>query len=459
LSSSEKKRPGRWLHFIGVAGSGMSALAQYHVVRGGKVSGSDRAFDHGERGHIRKRLAEAGIVITSQDGSGIAEGCAAVVVSTAVESDIPDVVAAKRLNIPVIHRSELLAEFIGDKQAIAVTGTSGKSTVTAMIFEILAGAGKNPSVITGGALAKLEADGLLGNAYAGDGPHLVVEADESDGSLVRYRPWCSLILNLQRDHKEPDEVAEMFSQLRIQTEGPLIIGSDPALNFLSPGAIRFGQADFKPTDVLLAPDHSTFKLGGVSFMLPAPGLYNVLNATAAITACVQTGLPLKSMVAPLRTFHGVARRFQTVGTARNIHVIDDFAHNPDKIRAALSAAHLQHRRVLAVFQPHGFGPTRFLRDDLIAAFKSALSADDILWLPEIYYAGGTVVRDISSRDIVSGIREGGRDARFVEGRRALAPVIAAEARDGDLVLVMGARDPSLTDFCREILTALDPDDA
>jgi UDP-N-acetylmuramate--alanine ligase len=163
------------------------------------------------------------------------------------------------------------------------------------------------------------------------------------------------------------------------------------------------------------------------------------------------------MAAPLAAFGGIARRFQSLGAAGGVEVIDDFAHNPDKIAAALATAHgrlAPGGRVLAVFQPHGFGPTRFLRDALIAAFSEHLAPSDVLWLPEIFFAGGTVTRDISSADLVAGIVHAGRDARFETERSRLAPLIAAEARPGDVVLVMGARDPSLTDFGRECLAAL-----
>lgn len=455
MSLSDQSARGRWLHFVGVGGSGMSALAQYHAARGGRVSGSDRAFDAGERDAIRSCLINADVKIVPQDGRELDAGCAAVVVSTAVESQIPDVVTARSLNIPILHRSELLAQFVAAGRSIAVTGTSGKSTVTAMIFEILRAAGRRPSVITGGPLALLQASGLLGNAWAGEGGELVFEADESDGSLVHYHPWCSVVLNLQRDHKEPAEVALMFDQLKVQTRGPVIVGPDPALEYLAPGTIRFGSGDFEPLDVSLLPESSAFSMSGVAFHLPVPGRHNVLNAAAAIAACAQTGLPIADMADPLRKFRGVSRRFQTIGVVGDIRVIDDFAHNPDKIRAALAAAHLQQRRVLAVFQPHGFGSTRFLRDDLITAFAEALHDNDVLWLPEIYYAGGTVVKDISSAEIVNALQSAGRDARFTAERGRLTSQIAAEARSGDLVLVMGARDPSLTDFCRDILCALD----
>ena len=178
------------------------------------------------------------------------------------------------------------------------------------------------------------------------------------------------------------------------------------------------------------------------------------NALAAIAACRALGVPPADMAAPLAEFRGVGRRFQILGTARGVEVVDDFAHNPAKLEAALETAHRRAKRVLAVYQPHGFGPTRFLRDDFVKTFATALTSEDRLWLLEIFYAGGTAQRDLSSADIAAEIVSHGRRAAFAPGREELIHAIAAEAREGDLVLIMGARDPSLTDFARAVLERL-----
>ncbi len=371
--SPEKQQP-EWLHFAGVGGSGMSALAQFHALSGGKATGSDRAFDQNQRNRIRAGLEQTGVIIFPQDGSGLEAGCTGLVVSTAVEDKVPDVRFARELGIPILHRSELLARHVAQKRTIAVSGTSGKSTVTAMIFTILHACDQDPSLLTGAALPALVADGFLGNAWAGSGDLLVIEADESDGSLVRYHPWAGVILNLGRDHKEPAELLEMFTTFRRQTTGPFVIGEADNLATLVQGGshARFGlgpACDFQAQQIDLEPDRSRFVIDGVNFELPVPGLFNVLNALAAIAVGAETGLSLSQMVSPLAAFGGVARRFQSVGHANNIEVIDDFAHNPDKIAAALTTAHQRRGRVLAFFQPHGFGPTRFLKDDLIATFQ------------------------------------------------------------------------------------------
>ena len=470
-----------WLHFAGLAGSGMSGLAQFHAQAGGPTTGSDRAFDQGERPEIRARLEALGVGIFSQDGSFptaaepgrmcAGQTCAAVVVSTAVEDRVPDIAAAREQGIPILHRSELLARYVADHQAIAVSGTSGKSTVTAMVFTILRACGLNTGLLTGGPLTALVNDGHIGNAWAPapqEGtPYLVIEADESDGSLVRYHPWAGIILNLGLDHKTPEEVMAMFEVFKENVSGPLIVGADDNLADLAQGSEVFGIGDDgRPGtwagNINLGPGGSDFQVDGVPFHLPAPGLYNVHNATAAIAAGRACGLTLEQMAPAVAGFAGVSRRFERVGEAAGVAVIDDFAHNPDKIAAAVAAAHegleKSGGRVLAVFQPHGFGPTRFLREALVATFATSLGSDDVLWMPEIFFAGGSVTRDISSGDLVNDVCRRGRDARFLPERGDLPSAIAAEARPGDLVLVMGARDPSLTEFSRTILCELGKSD-
>jgi len=462
-------RPLRY-HFAGVAGSGMSALAQYHLLSGGFASGSDRAFDAGERGEIRARLEALGMEIAPQDGSALAPAggtdaatvaapaCDGLIVSSAVEESVPDVAAARRLGVPVLHRSELLARFVDERRTVAVAGTSGKSTVVAMIFEILRGCRRDPSVITGGELRLLQEEGLLGNAWAGRGKVLVIEADESDGSITRYAPWAGVLLNMQRDHKELAELQPIFAAFRRNVRGPFLVGDDDNLAPLAENATRFGLCEactIRAQDVLVTPDGARFSIAGVRFTLPAPGMHNVRNAVAALAACQALGLRFSQMAAPLARFRGVARRFQTVGRARGVEVVDDFAHNPDKILAALSTARARGKRILAVFQPHGYGPTRFLRDDLVAAFTRGLRPTDRLYLPEIYFAGGTVTRDVSSRDIATAVASRGVPTLFTERRDDIVTSVAGEAREGDVILVMGARDPSLTDFCRRILARLE----
>ena len=445
------------LHFAGVGGSGMSALAQYLAQRGGRASGSDRSFDQGRNGAGRLLLEGAGVALFPQDGGGGRGDCAGLVYSTAVEEEVPDIKEARRLGVPLLHRSELLAHFVAERRTLAIAGTSGKSTTVAMVFEILRSAGLDPSVITGGELVALQREGLWGNAWAGASDLLVVEADESDGSLVRYHPAVAVILNLQRDHKEMEEVAGMFAVFAAQAREGLVVGEADNLAPFAGGATvsGFGRtARVRAEDVLESPDGSRFRVDGTRFRLNVPGRHNVENALAAIAACQEVQVPLAAMVAPLERFQGVARRFQVLGSARGVEVVDDFGHNPAKIAASIRTAHLRAARVLAVFQPHGYAPMRFLRADFVAAFKAALGPQDRLWLLEIFYAGGTATRDISSADVAAQITAQGVQARFAPSREALVAALVEAARPGDLVLVMGARDPSLSGLARDILAAL-----
>lgn len=436
----------------------MSALAQFHVMGGGRASGSDRSFDRGQAEDLRRLLEALGVTIVPQDGSGPASNPDAVIASTAIEEDNPDFAVARRLGITIIHRADMLARYVEEKKTIAVAGTSGKSTVVAMIFEILTAAGRDPSVITGGGLRALEARGLVGNAVLGAGDILVVEADESDGTLVRYKPWLGVLLNVEKDHKEVPELVRLFTEFKGRCGAFIVQSGSPGLESLEPGSRSFGSESgsvVRGENIQLGPRESRFQVRGLTFHLPTPGRHNVENALAAIAACLEAGAALEACVRGLEEFKGVARRFERVGQAGGVAVVDDFAHNPAKVRAALAAAHLQAKRVLAVFQPHGFAPTRFNRQEFIDAFSEALGPDDVLWLPEIYYAGGTAQKTISSKDIADPIRARGKDARYVEHREEIPALAAREAKEGDLVLVMGARDPSLGEFARAILAALD----
>ncbi len=292
-------------HYAGVGGSGMSALAQYQVLSGGKASGSDRGFDRDQRPDSRAQLERLGVTIYPQDGSGVADECAALVVSTAVEDTVPDVAAAHAHGIPIVHRSELLAHFVAAQRTIAVSGTSGKSTVAAMAFEVLRGAGRDPGVITGGDLELLRAEGLWGNAWRGASDLLVIEADESDGSLVRYEPAIGVVLNLQKDHKPEAEVFAMFETFVARTRECVVLGEGENLTSLAAAArarglrtivFGFGPAADVRADagsLALAAAGSTFTVFDVPITLPVPGRHNVENALASIAVARALGLAVE----------------------------------------------------------------------------------------------------------------------------------------------------------------------
>jgi UDP-N-acetylmuramate--alanine ligase len=454
-------------HFSGLAGGGMSALAQYLRFAGKQVSGSDRLFDQGNAEAIEKRayFEGHGIRVTPQDGTGLTPAHSALVVSTAIESGSPEIARAQELGIPVLHRSELLAAVCAEKKTLAVAGTSGKSTVSGMAWHVLDAGGLGPSLVTGANLPSLQERGLLGNAFAGKGAWLVIEADESDGSLTRYAPEVALLLNIEKDHQEVSELMPLFRAFLSKSKRAVINQSDMrCLGLKRQGDFFFDRssaAGMGVKDLELGPWSSTFALDGVRFELNVPGRHNVENALAAIAAGRMLGVSLDDCARGLRAFKGIERRFIRVGEARGVTVVDDFAHNPAKVKAALetaktlAASNAQGKgRVLAVFHPHGFAPMKLMGRDIMEAAASVLREDDRLWLPEIYYAGGTADKSISSADLVAHLNTLRPIGSFAGTKDAVIAAVAAEARPGDIVVSMGARDPDLGGFAKRLLEAL-----
>ena len=330
--------------FIGVAGTGMSAIAQYLSGRGEKVSGSDRLFSKTDKSEIQLQLERAGIECHFQDGSGITPDTEAVIVSTAIEESNVEYQKAKSLGIPVIKRSALLAQISDSIKTIAVGGTSGKSTTTAMIFHILQKCGKEPSLITGAGLATLQKQGLIGNAFNGSGEWLVIESDESDGSIVGYHPEIALLLNVERDHKEESELMELFSTFKSHTKKAFIVNSNypitmslsqnESYNFGTKGNPGIKGDGFEQDGFSIK-----FNVNGVPCSINAIGTHNMENALAAIAAAVQTGITVEQAVEAIKDFSGIYRRASLVRAdqERHLYVVDDFAHNPSEVASAIKA--------------------------------------------------------------------------------------------------------------------------
>jgi len=437
----------------------MSALAQLHAMAGDTVTGSDRLIDKGYNSlAIWGKLRELGIKFTPQDGSGVTKDMDALVLSTAIEEDNPEIAAAKKYGVKIIHRAELLSSHVAKFRTIAVSGTSGKSTTTAMVYEILEAAGMSPSVINGAMILSLQKRGYLGNVYRGKSDLLVIEADESDGSLVNYHPHIGLMLNLTKDHKSLDILFGYFRKFRPNCAKFLVNADENNLGeFITNSTGTFGlkYGGVRATKVELDGKGSNFEVTGVKFRVNHPGLHNVQNAIAAIAACMELGVPLQKCSQALENYSGVARRFVSVGTARGVEVIDDFAHNPAKIGAAISAAQLRGKRLLLFYQPHGYAPVKMLKTELIDTFATSLRKCDTVWFPEIYYIGGTADRTISSKDLAEPLVARGVNAKYNPCREEITGDIAASAQPGDVVVVMGARDPTLTDYARSVLAAIE----
>ena len=447
------ERPCRCIHFTGIFGSGMSALAQYLRFQGITVSGSDRFHANEDTAFIRQSLEGLGCSIVLQDGSGVTADTDVVCISTAIEDSNPDIAAARERGIPVIHRSDLLSALMAAKKSIAIAGTSGKSTVTAMIFEFLSACEKSPSLISGAGLRRLEKQGLIGNAYGGGSDLLVVEADESDGTLVKYRPAAAVILNVSKDHKSVDEIAALFETLVSRSSWTASNADDPVLASL-PANVRFGRngsGSWRPDHAELLPASVKLVRGGAEYHLPLPGEHNLENLCAALCVCEHFGCEPRALAEAVRNYEGVARRFAVTGTRQNVHVVDDFAHNPAKIAAVVRAARGLSGRIIAVYQPHGFGPTRFLKDEYISTFRAAFRQQDSLYLLPIYYAGGTAQKNISSDDIINGLGPVPFIARTVKDRDELLARLKTDAKPEDCVLIMGARDPSLPGLVKKVV--------
>lgn len=457
------------LFFSGIGGSGMSALAQVLARKGKEISGSDRRRDRGESPEIFARLDAQGIGLYPQDGSGVRPDLDAVVVSAAVEKDTPDYRRAVDLGLTVIPRPSLLAALANSGRAICFAGTSGKSTSTAIAAYALTELGFSPNVITGAPLVNYQDGPTTGNALSGDSDLLVIESCESDGSIVEYAPAVGVILNIDRDHHELSTLLAMFRAFAARTRERLVLNADcpntmgldlpdrPGGPEISTFSILGRDADYSAREITLGQSGARFKVGRVWIDSPLTGLYNVANVLAALAACEAVGVSGEDFARTLPGFQGIARRFQVLGEAGGVTVIDDFAHNPAKIRAVLSSFESWPGlgRLFVVFQPHGFGPLRFQFEELVRTFSDSLGGNDVLVLPEVYYAGGSAARDISSRDLAGRVSAAGRAACFYERREDSIPMIAGLAGPGDVVLVLGARDDSLSDYAREVLAALE----
>jgi UDP-N-acetylmuramate--alanine ligase len=452
--------------FCGIGGSGMLPLALILTANGVAVSGSDRALDQGRSADKFDFLRSRGIALFPQDGSGITRAEQVVVTSAAVEDTVPDVKAARAVGAKLMLRAELLAElFNAAGTRIGVAGTSGKSTTTGMIAWMLHALGRDPTVMNGAVMTNFSGpDALFTSALVGKSDVFVAEVDESDGSIARYTPSVAVVNNISLDHKSMDELRTLFRAFVDKAKYAVLnADNDETRALIQPGAITYSLNDTVAhlfgSNMAPAADGIAFDLrerGGeaVPVRLKVPGRHNVMNALAALGAMKAMGVPLAGAAAVLAGFRGVRRRLETVGTANGVTVIDDFAHNPDKIAATLSTLHDFPGRLLVMFQPHGFRPLQVMREPFIDGFASNLNPGDVLVMPEPVYYGGTTERAVSSVDIAAAVRAGGREAQAFAERAQCGDRLIELARPGDRIVVMGARDDTLTAFARELLARL-----
>jgi UDP-N-acetylmuramate--alanine ligase len=453
--------------FCGIGGSGMLPLAMIVQARGGRIEGSDRSRDQGRTPEKFAWLEAHGVTLHPQDGSGVTRGEQTVVATGAIEDTVPDIGAAKRAGARIVTRPELLSQLFNAAPAsIGVAGTSGKSTITGMIAWILHQAGRAPTVMNGAVMKNFaDADHPFASALIG-GPDLFVsEVDESDGSIARYDPTVAVVSNISLDHKSMEELRDLFGGFTGRAAKAVLnldnletralarsLPADKVITF----ALGEESATLNAHDLEPLPTGMRFtltELGGAkhAVVLNVPGAHNVANALAALGAVRAIGVPLAEGVAALETFAGIRRRMEVVGTANGVTVIDDFAHNPDKIAATLKTLHAFDGRLLILFQPHGFGPLRLMQAEFIDGFAGLMRSDDVLLMPEPVYFGGTTDRSVGSEDIASGVRAAGRNAEALPTREACGDRLIALARPGDRIIVMGARDDTLSVFAASLL--------
>ena len=434
------------VHFVGIGGIGMSGLAEVLLELGYSVSGSDVKLTP-----ITERLATLGAVIREGHSAANVEGANAIVVSSAVRSDNPEVVEARRLGLPVIPRGELLAELMRLKFGIAVAGSHGKTTTTSMVAAVLIHAGLDPTVMVGGRAAVLRGS----NARVGAGDHLVVESDESDGSFLKLAPILAIVTNIDREHldhySDLDEICRAFVEFvnRVPFYGAAILCLDDeniqrVLPRINRRVITYGvsaQADLRITHCSTGHMASEFHLVHRErdlgcFELHVPGAHNVSNATAAVAVALELDIPTETIREALAGFSGVDRRFQVRGAEGGVTVIDDYGHHPTEIRATLAAARAcRYRRIHVLFQPHRFTRTQALMDDFARAFHQA----DTVHLIDIYPASEPSIEGVSSQVLAERLESfGHRGAVYAGTMEAGVESVLEAAESGDAIVTLGA---------------------
>jgi UDP-N-acetylmuramate--alanine ligase len=416
---------GRRLHFVGIGGAGMSGLAIVARALGAEVSGSDKAPDS-------PYLARSGLTAVPHDAANVPDG-AELVYSSAIPPDNPERAAARDQGLRELHRADLLGEITRLRPTIAVTGTHGKTTTSSMVVHALRGCGLDPAYLVGGEVRSTGA-----NAGWGAGEWLVVEADESDRSLLKLAPRIAVLTNAELDHhatyasqRDVDDTFRAFLALAEE----VVLGDETALT-------RFPGRTARPEAVVLEPGGASFTYDGVTVTLPVPGAHNARNAAAALAACALAGADLRQAAAALADFAGAGRRFERVGTtAAGALVVDDYAHHPTEVRATIAAARtLDPRRVVALFQPHLFSRTRHQYRE----FGAALAEADLVAVLDVYPAReraedfpGVTGRLVAAAAADAGA---GRRVAWLPGFDEAERFLRDELREGDLLLTLGAGD-------------------
>jgi UDP-N-acetylmuramate--alanine ligase len=436
------------IHFVGIGGIGMSGIAELLLNLGYKVSGSDL-----QTSEITKRLKILGGTIFAGHDADQISGADVVVTSSAVGRDNPEVLAAERSSIPVIPRAEMLAELMRLKYSVAIAGAHGKTTTTSMVASVLAQGGLDPTVVIGGKLK-----GIGSNAVLGKGDFIVAEADESDGSFLKFSPAIAVVTNIDREHldfyQDLEAIKAVFLDFidRIPFYGLAILCLDnESIQDLIPKIkkryITYGmssQADFQIRDVEFEKRRSRFsvyrqgqKLGRI--ILNLPGIHNVYNATASIAAGLELDVPMDAIGSALQTLEGVQRRLEIKGEINGITVVDDYGHHPTEIKTTLQAIEecWPDNRKVIVFQPHRYTRTQALFDDFTRSFYQS----DVLLVLPIYAAGEQEIEGLTGRKLCEGIKaHGHKEVFYSEGKEDVIAYLKENLKPGDVLLTLGAGD-------------------
>ena len=416
------------IHLVGIGGVGMSALAQAYLDAGYAVSGADRSLRaDGRRTPVLEALSAEGVHLFPDDGSGVGVGTDRLVVSTAIEDTNPDLAAARARGIPVVHRAAALSELLSARKLVAVAGTCGKSTVTAILGHVLVECGFDPLVVNGAQVVGWDANGTrVGSVRNGAGEYAVAEVDESDKSLTAFHPYAAIVTNASADHYSKEEMDSVFDAFIRDIPGPVIDG--------------------RVTDG--APAEAVEKL-------PMPGAHNRANARLALAMAISLGADPAKAAAALATFPGVERRLQRVGSVlcgdQEVAVYDDYAHNPEKLHAMWTTlAEAYPRGVAAVWRPHGYGPLRKMLEPLAAAFRGVMRPQDALVLLPVYDAGGTADRSVNSDALAALLGDAPGTVKLVSGLEEAEEYLRARADAFGAIVTAGARDPGLPVLARRL---------
>ena len=428
---------GGTIHLVGIGGVGMSALAQAYLDAGYAVSGADRSLrSDGRRTPVLEALAAEGVHLFPDDGSGVDAATDRLVVSTAIEDTNPDLAAARARDIPVVHRAAALSELLSARKLVAVAGTCGKSTVTAILGHVLVECGFDPLVVNGAQVVGWDANGTrVGSVRNGAGEYAVAEVDESDKSLTAFHPYAAIVTNASADHYSKEEMDSVFDAFVRGVPGPVIDGRIPPEKRHS---CRFAQ-----------------EVEEAFGKLPMPGAHNRANARLALAMACALGAAPARAAAALATFPGVERRLQRVGSAmcgdREVAVYDDYAHNPEKLHAMWTTlAEAYPRGVAAVWRPHGYGPLRKMLEPLAAAFRGVMRPQDALVLLPVYDAGGTADRSVNSDALAALLADAPGTVELVDDLEGAETYLRAHADAFGAIVTAGARDPGLPVLARRL---------